>query len=202
MKLIQELKNKRILLVGFAREGVSSLNFLRRHFSKSRIGIFDQKTRLDLDKKAQKIINKEQNLILFLTQKDFNDLINISRDFDIIIKSAGIPNKLLPEEIINKVTTQTAIFFDNFPGLIIGVTGTKGKSTTSSLIYQIIKTSGKKTILLGNIGAPCLDYIDKIDKDRVFIVGDNKAESIDSRQFGWIGINYIVGKVIGAEVAN
>lgn len=169
MKFIQELKNKKILLVGFAREGISSLNFLRRHFPKSKIGIFDQKKLSDLDQKAQKLIKKDKNLTLFLAQKDFGELKNIAKDFDFIIKSAGIPNKLLPLGIENKLTTQTAIFFDNFSGPIVGITGTKGKSTTSSLIYQIIKTSGKKTILLGNIGAPCLDYLEKIDKSTICV---------------------------------
>lgn len=188
MKFIQELKNKRILLVGFAREGVSSLSFLRRHFPVKKIGIFDQKNLEDLDPKARILINKDQNLILFLGQTDFSKLKEIALDFDLIIKSAGIPNKLMPSIVVPKVTTQTAIFFDNFSGPIIGVTGTKGKSTTSSLIYEIVKTSGKKTILLGNIGAPCLDYLDKIDKDIICVFEISSHQLSTLTKSSWIAV--------------
>lgn len=44
--------------------------------------------------------------------------------------------------------------------------------------------------------------IEKIDKDKIFVVGDNEKESVDSRKFGWIDKKNILGKVIGAEVAN
>ncbi|MBI3385099.1 UDP-N-acetylmuramoyl-L-alanine--D-glutamate ligase [Candidatus Gottesmanbacteria bacterium] len=188
MKFVEDLINKRILLVGFAREGVSSLNFLRRHFPVKKIGVFDQKNLGDLDQKAQKLIKKDLNLILFLGQKDFSELKNIAGDFDLIIKSAGIPNKLLPSEIQTKLTTQTAIFFDNFPGEIIGVTGTKGKSTTSSLIYAVLKESGKKTKLLGNIGAPCLDFLDKVEPDVICVFEISSHQLSTLTKSPWIAV--------------
>ncbi len=52
------------------------------------------------------------------------------------------------------------IFFDYYQGKTIAISGTKGKSTTSTLVYETLQHAGKKTILIGNIGNPALDYLD------------------------------------------
>lgn len=82
-------------------------------------------------------------------------------DYDYIIKSPGI----VMLEDNPKYTSQTELFLDEFCGRTIGITGTKGKSTTSSMIAHAINECGKKAILLGNIGKPCFDMIDEIDED-------------------------------------
>ncbi len=87
-------------------------------------------------------------------------------DYDIIIKSPGIK----VEKYIEKYTSQTELFLSQFARQTIGITGTKGKSTTSSLTAEVLsKCSGKKVLLVGNIGLPCLDYYDEIDEDTVIV---------------------------------
>lgn len=87
-------------------------------------------------------------------------------DYDYIIKSPGI----VMEDDNPKYTSQTQIFLECFKDKVIGITGTKGKSTTSSMMYHVLnKCSGKKVILLGNIGEPCLDYFDEIDEDTIIV---------------------------------
>lgn len=85
--------------------------------------------------------------------------------YDLIIKSPGI----VMEEDNPKYTSQTEIFLKAFRDQTVGITGTKGKSTTSSLLYHVLKSCGKKAILLGNIGEPCLDYYEEIDEETIIV---------------------------------
>ncbi len=87
-------------------------------------------------------------------------------DYDIIIKSPGIK----VENYIDKYTSQTELFLSQFASQTIGITGTKGKSTTSTMMAEVLsKCSGKKVLLVGNIGLPCLDHYDEIDEDTVIV---------------------------------
>jgi len=81
--------------------------------------------------------------------------------YDYIIKSPGI----VMLESNPKYTSQTELFLDEFGSKTVGITGTKGKSTTSSMLAKVLNECGKKAILLGNIGKPCFDMIDEIDDD-------------------------------------
>ena len=86
--------------------------------------------------------------------------------YDYIFKSPGI----VMEEDNPKYISQTQVFFEAHRDKVIGITGTKGKSTTSSLLYTVLKEcSGKNVILMGNIGLPCLDYYDQIDEDTLVV---------------------------------
>jgi len=86
--------------------------------------------------------------------------------YDYIFKSPGV----VMHEENPKYTSQTQVFMEEFGGQTIGVTGTKGKSTTSSLLYTVLSAcSGKEVILLGNIGLPCLDYFDHITEDTIVV---------------------------------
>jgi len=139
MKL-QELKNKKILVLGYGREGKDTYSALKKLVLKSNIHI------------ADKARNK-------------NYLRNISK-YDVVIKTPGIPWHIVKHK---KVTSQTEIFLDNCPGTIIGVTGTKGKGTTCSMIYHILKKNGYKVKLIGNIGNPVFNILLNAKKDEYFV---------------------------------
>lgn len=85
--------------------------------------------------------------------------------FDYVIKSPGIKCDLEEPKLI----AQTDLFMEEFRGQIVGITGTKGKSTTSSMLYTVLEQCGKHAVLVGNIGLPCLDYYDEIDEDAVIV---------------------------------
>ena len=86
--------------------------------------------------------------------------------YDYIIKSPGI----VMEGDDPKYTSQTDIFLETFKDRIIGITGTKGKSTTSAMLHHVLADcTDRNVILLGNIGKPCLDYFEEITDDTIIV---------------------------------
>ena len=85
--------------------------------------------------------------------------------YDIIMKSPGIV--MLGHN--DKYSSQTELFINEYHDRIVGVTGTKGKSTTSAMLAHTLNECGKKAILLGNIGKPCFDMIDEIDDNTIVV---------------------------------
>ncbi|MEK7203698.1 MAG: UDP-N-acetylmuramoyl-L-alanine--D-glutamate ligase [Patescibacteria group bacterium] len=143
---VKQLKSKKIAILGLGKEGLSTLRFLKRLKIKSRV----------LDAKLNK------------------NYLNKLQDFDLIFRTPGFPRlhpKLLAaekNEVI--VSSHIKLFFDLCPTKIVGITGTKGKTTTTSLIYQILKSKyGKKVFLAGNIGKPALDILPKLKKDSLVV---------------------------------
>ncbi|GAH95557.1 unnamed protein product [marine sediment metagenome] len=162
--ILEDLKNKNFLVLGIGREGIDSLKFLRKLFPKKILGIAD---RLKIKDLRLRIKDKRTRLHLG------KNYLKALKDYDVIIKSPGIPIHLPEIEKAfkeGKVTSQTEIFFENCPGKIIGVTGTKGKGTTSSLIYRILKEGGFKVHLIGNIGKPVLSTLFfKVKANDIFV---------------------------------
>ena len=86
--------------------------------------------------------------------------------YDLIFKSPGIV--MLEDNA--RFTSQTEIFLECFRDRTIGITGTKGKSTTSAMLAKALSDcTGRNVILLGNIGLPCLDRFDDIDSDSIVV---------------------------------
>lgn len=86
--------------------------------------------------------------------------------YDLIIKSPGIPML----QYNPKYTSQTELFLGQFREQVIGVTGTKGKSTTSTMLYHVLEScTNRPVLLLGNIGKPCLDYYGEITSDTIVV---------------------------------
>jgi len=159
---LEKLKNKNLIILGIGREGADSLAFFRKLFPKKVLAIADQRTFSNFEDSLKKTLTKDKNLKLFLGKNYLTAL----KDYDVVIKSPGIKYKDIKKYLKKnaQVTSQTQLFFENCPAKIIGITGTKGKSTTSSLIYHILKTNKFKTYLLGNIETPSLSFLLKIKK--------------------------------------
>ncbi|MCH5189560.1 MAG: UDP-N-acetylmuramoyl-L-alanine--D-glutamate ligase [Oscillospiraceae bacterium] len=148
-KIIEFLKDKKILILGFGREGKSSFDYIRKYLPEKEITVAD---------------GKEQALPDEFTKGIFGeDYLSHLGDFDIVLKSPGIPFRdvEIPEKVL--VTCQLDLFLKYAPCKKLGVTGSKGKTTTSTLAYKMLVESGVDAVLMGNMGLPVLDYIEEIE---------------------------------------
>ena len=103
--------------------------------------------------------------------------------YDLILKSPGVNfnniNYFIPKE---KFISQAELFLMAYGENVIGVTGTKGKSTTASLIYHILSNTVGDTVLAGNIGIPFFDIIERITDDTT-IVAELSAHQLEYTDF-------------------
>lgn len=170
----------KIAIVGFDTEGRSSLEYF------SRLGhditICDQNTELQVPKGVDSVLGKH-----YLDDLD---------QFDLIVRTAGLrPQKILENNpnVGTKLTTQVNIFFHASPTKnIIGVTGTKGKGTTSTLITKILEAAGEHVYLGGNIGVPPLSFIDKLKDDSWVVLELSSFQLVDLQYAPRIGVCLMV----------
>lgn len=155
------IENKKVLVLGLGREGRSSLRMIRKAGGYSCLAVADQNP-VDIKENGQEeipVISGEKYM-----DKEFLD------SYDIIFKTPGI---VLPENIENyscRFVSQTGLFIEKFRDQIVGITGTKGKSTTSTLLYHILKESGEDVVLAGNIGIPVFDIAEDITVGEVIVL--------------------------------
>lgn len=140
----------RIAIAGFGAEGRSNYTYFRRMFPDAELVIVDESGSLDSLPSGADVI---------LGDNVFSQL----SSFDMVVRTAGLP----PRKIITtgKIWSATNEFFARCAEkniTIIGVTGTKGKGTTSSLIASILRVAGKTVHLVGNIGVPALEVLSQI----------------------------------------
>ena len=163
--IFRRLRGKSILIAGFGREGKSTLNFLSKYLTHAVIGVADKN-----ESALQGLDNKRYNLY------SGDNYLDAASDYDIVIKTPGISVKDINIDH-SKISSQTDLFLEAFHSQTIGVTGTKGKSTTSTLIYHLLKESGKDVILAGNIGIPIFDCISNINR-RTIVVYELSAHQL------------------------
>jgi len=120
---------EKVLILGYGKEGKVTEKYLKKRYKWLKIGLADQSIS--------------------------SDYLSRQADFEFAIKTPGLPK--------NKVkipyTTATNMFFDQVRNPIIGVTGSKGKSTTASLIHAMLRAGGYDAELIGNIGNPMLGQL-------------------------------------------
>lgn len=148
-------EGKRCAILGFGREGRVWLDILRR-----------------LDCCAEIVVADKNELsgVEGATVLCGENYLDRAKGCDLLLQSPGVIIKdYLTEEEKGKILTQTELLLRLRPCRIIGVTGTKGKSTTSSLIYHFLNACGFKTMLIGNIGVPPLAQFEEMTPDTVAV---------------------------------
>lgn len=168
--LKEKIGNKRIIILGFGLEGQSTLKYLQKNRIQNEIVIADKNTDISNNPLVQELTLIYGDRYLSQIDKD-----------DFVIKSPGIPLKRERPEL--KSHSQTSLFLEFYRNQIIGITGTKGKSTSSSMIYKILQEQGKKCILVGNIGQPAFNLIDDISEE-VLIIYELSAHQLQCVELG------------------
>ena len=133
------LAGRRILIAGYGREGRSSERIIQR-----------------LVPEVQYTVADGNEQIAAESAKDC---------YDLIVKSPGVPMRVLATGCQHRVTSLTDLFLQVYGDRVIGVTGTKGKSTTASLIHHLLPGA----ILAGNIGIPLFDILDDLREDSIVV---------------------------------
>ena len=155
MKAINEiarmLNEKSILILGFGREGKSTYEFIKKYVKYDSLAIADKN-----EVKAPEKVYFGENYL------------DAVKGYDVVIKSPGIPFfGMEGEESI--VTSQTELLLKANRVNIVGITGTKGKSTTTTLIYNILNQAGVDCRLIGNIGVPPFSCLEDISDDTLLV---------------------------------
>jgi UDP-N-acetylmuramoylalanine--D-glutamate ligase len=163
--LVDQLKSlyadKKILVLGMGREGISTTKLLLEHGIGKHVAVADQKPFDALALETQALL--QQHAVVGHWGETWLEEVH---DYEIIFRSPGV-SPFVPEVQSHLtgdqvITSQTNEFMLAFRTRIIGITGTKGKSTTSSLLYAVLQKQYPDTLLLGNIGKPAFDALDAI----------------------------------------
>ncbi len=163
------VKDKKVLILGYGREGQSSFRMV------SSVGGYACLDIADANAVSSDLTSSHK----VITGASYLDCLN---DYDVVFKSPGI---VLPMDISNyscRITCQADLFLEVYGAQTIGITGTKGKSTTSSLLYHILKECGKDVLFGGNIGIPIFDITDQIHP-RTIIVFELSCHQLEYAKF-------------------
>ncbi len=150
-------KGKRATILGLGREGIALARFLVRQGAK--VTITDIKQESQLQEAMGDLAKLPVHYILGGHPQEVLDT-------DVVFVSPGVPRQIPILEAARRrgieLNSETRLFFALCPAPIIGITGSSGKTTTTSLVGEIMKAHGHRTHVGGNIGSPLIDLVDQI----------------------------------------
>ncbi len=176
-------ENKKIFILGFARSGYEAAKYLIKR--NNEVLINDGKEESKVDQKKKEELEKLGVKFFFGSHPD--DLLDNSYDY--LIKNPGVPihhkyvkkAKELGVEVINEVEMAYRLLPKDVT--LIGITGTNGKTTTTTLTYEIIKESGINCHLAGNIGYPLCSFLDKLKSGDVIVMETSCQQLENVKEF-------------------
>src|SRR5215468_4525042 len=178
-----ELKNKRVLVVGLGKSGVAAAFFLADHGAK--VTVSDTKSEAQLEKELPALLDRGISLETGQhSERTF-------RDQDLIVVSPGVPSdqpqlqhaRALGIPVIGEIE----LAFRFLRGKVIAITGSNGKTTTTTLAGEILSKSGKKTLVGGNIGTPVISLVEKSSPEHLLVLEISSFQLETIQQFRpWI----------------
>ncbi len=181
----RSLKNKNVAIIGLGVSNMPLLSYMKD--KKANVTIFAETDENKIDKNILNTINKYKYETSF-----GKDALSKLKNFDIIFRSPScLPTRkeLVEEEQRGAiVTTEIEMLMKLAPCKIIGITGSDGKTTTTSLVYSILKKAGYKTYLGGNIGLPIFTKLDEITPENVIVLELSSFQLMGMEQSPNIGV--------------
>ena len=155
---ILEILNRyeNILILGFGREWKTSYNFIRKHLPNKHLTILDENQIWEIN---------DENTDIIIEKITIERL----RQFDLIVKTPWISFKWMDTEWLN-ITSQLELLLEIDRQNVIAITGTKWKSTTTTLLYEVVKNQKENTFLLWNIWVPIFEQIENFDEDSTLVI--------------------------------
>lgn len=177
-KFFSSIQNKKVAFIG---TGVTNTNIIKLFLSKNiDVTICDRKSAEQMGELYKKLADLGAKYILGETYLD------TLTDFDVVFRSPGVyfNNPKLQEAIRNgvAVTSEMEVFFDLCPCKIYAVTGSDGKTTTTTIISELFKAEGKNVHIGGNIGKALLPIIEEIKDDDIAVVELSSFQLLSMRQ--------------------
>ena len=161
----EALKDKQAAVIGIGVSNLPLIHFLRENGAK--VTACDRKEKWELGGLADRLI--EQGVLLQCGEDYLEHL-----DFEVIFKTPGmrpdVPQLVRAAQKGIEITSEMELFFQLCPCQIFAVTGSDGKTTTTTLIYTILKTAGYHCHLGGNIGRPLIGDLEKINPEDMAVV--------------------------------
>jgi len=160
--------NNKILILGFARSGYEAAKFLAKRGNE--VVLNDMKT----DHEQEKVDELESLGVKIVLGSHPDNLLDDS--FDYLIKNPGVPIDhkyvLKARELGVEVINEVEMAFRLLPKDVkfVGITGTNGKTTTTTLIYEMLIKAGKRAHLTGNIGYPLIGFLDKLEPGDIIVM--------------------------------
>jgi UDP-N-acetylmuramoylalanine--D-glutamate ligase len=178
-----DLKNKRALVVGLGRSGVASAFFLQDHGAK--VTVSDSKSEAQLQSEIASLLDRGVSIETGQHgERTF-------RDQDLIVVSPGVPSdqpqlqhaRTLGIPVIGEVE----LAFRFLQGKVIAITGSNGKTTTTTLVGEILSKSGRKTLVGGNIGTPVISLVPQSTPESLLVLEISSFQLETIQQFRpWI----------------
>lgn len=174
---IMDFNNKNVLICGMGKSGISAAKLLLRY--SANITLQDYKKEYELKNELKEIKDLDINI---LTGKNPDDIV---LNMDLIVLSPGIPTNLnfikMGKEAGIKIIGEVELAYYFIKGKIIGITGTNGKTTTTSILGDMVSRYSKKTYIVGNIGEPITNKADEMDEDSICVceLSSFQLETID-----------------------
>ena len=161
------LNGRKVAIIGLGVSNIPLIDYMRKY--KAQVTVFDNRTIDDIDKSVMdKIVSYGMKFSLG------HDCLSMLKGFDLIFRSPScLPNR---EELVAEtergaiVTTEIEMLLELCPCKTIGITGSDGKTTTTTLTYEILKAKGYNVFLGGNIGIPLFTKVEEMLPEDIVVL--------------------------------